>query len=200
MSTGIKPRQTAKRVITRRLGQPSIRNNQESGDRQFILSYVDLNGNMCQFPTTKDICKVVADTSGEGEVPNGLDLLQDHFFVLHFNEEDTVVGLDIVPSKKYSSNTVPLTLVGVDDVQIQYQLGGQVCRVLRRSTKISPEAVITAIKDIDKLLTSKKQLEVGMKAGSATIEDMLNGVITIKLPLRKSPDTAKSVAEQLSES
>ena len=162
----LKPRKTHRRIVTGRITSPESRKNAETGKRELLLSYVDDRSNHQHLVTTKDIFLYAAGDNEEGQLPDGLDRLMNHKFVLHLDTNEAVVGLDVIPARTYRSKVIPVSQIGVTTVRFEWMLDGAVCRVTSRPPSTSWEKLIAVIKELDALIAKGTAITASTKLGS----------------------------------
>lgn len=161
----LKPRPTAKRVLSTRITSPEYRINESTQKKELLLSYADDSANHRHNVTTSDLFCYAAGENNEGELPDGLDRLAHHKFVVHLDKNEKAVGLDIIPARMYRSKVVPVSQQNIDTVKMVWELGGKVCRVIQRPAKIRPEQIIEAIRQVDKLIADGKTVAARTRLG-----------------------------------
>lgn len=161
----VTPRPTDKRVIALRITAPETQIDPKSGKKIPLLSFIDSASYHKHYPTTKEIFLYAAGNREEGEVPDGLDRLLHHEFVVHLNKDSKVVGIDVIPSRLYRSGVKPTSQDGVTTLTIQYLLGGAVARVMKRpfNTRFAQSAAV--IKELDDMITRGDTIEVSTRVG-----------------------------------
>jgi hypothetical protein len=149
----LKKRNTHKRVISSRITAPETRLNEETGKREPLLSYGDERNNHCHNLTTKELFLFAAGENAEGELPDGLDRLMDHKFVVHLDKNDKAIGLDVLPNRVYRSKVIPKSQEGVDTVKMVWNLNGAVCTVIQRPAGVNAARLMRLVAALDKLAT-----------------------------------------------
>ena len=182
----LNPRLTKKRVIARRITAPETKTDPASGKKIALLSYIDAGSYQQHAPTTKDIFLYAAGTNEEGEVPDGLDRLLHHKYVVHLNGDGKAIGLDVIPARMYRSGVVPTKQVDVKTITIAFLLGGAVARVTNRPANVTFDQSFAAIKEIDKLIEAGKQLAPSMRLGGIgkIINVTSEGVVEVRLDVQ----------------
>lgn len=162
----IKSRATATRTIAKRITAPETRLDPNTGKNIVLLSYIDGSSYQQHNPTTKALFLYAAGTNEVGEVPDGLDRLQNHQFIVHTNDAGKAVGLDIIPNRLYRSGVVPKSQDGVTTMIVQYDLDGAVARVTQRPFNVRFEQSAAIILELDKLFASGKPVETSVRLGN----------------------------------
>lgn len=161
----IQPRNTDRRVIAKRITAPETRDDPSTGKKIAMLSYIDAGSYLQHNPTTKDLFLYAAGSNVEGEVPDGLDRLAHHRYVVHLNKDEKAIGLDVIPDRLYRSGVMPKKQEGVKTLVVQYLLGGAVARVTQRPFNVRFEQSSAVIQALDKLITAGKQITPTMRLG-----------------------------------
>jgi hypothetical protein len=200
----INARDTHTRVMAKRITAPETRVDRDTGKKILLLSYIDQHSNQRHDPTTKDLFLYAAGSNEEGEVADGLDrLLDGHFnFIIHKNQADKAIGIDVIPARMYRSGVIPVSQQDVKTLLLQYDLGGAVCRVLKRPFNTAPQQTAAVIREIDKIVADGKPLHTGMRLGSVgTVVNTTDN--TVEVRLRSAARTARgaehATAEQMAE-
>ena len=162
----VKPRATHTRTVVKRITAPETRPDPITGKRIAMLSFIDGGSYQQHCPTTKDLFLYAAGSSEVGEVPDGLDRLLHHQFIVHKNEKGKAVGLDIVPSRLYRSGVVPKSQEGVTTLVIQYDLDGAVARVIQRPFNIRFDHSAAILRELDRLITAGKPIATSVRLGN----------------------------------
>lgn len=187
----IKKRNTHSRVTSSRITSPETRKNAETGEPDLLLSYADARFNHCHNVTTKDIFLYAAGNNDEGDLPDGLDRLSHHKFVIHLDANDVAVGLDVIPSRIYRSGVIPASQKDVDTVKIAWLLGGAVCRVIQRPAGVSATQLIALIAEFDKLATAGSVIsETTNIGGLGKVVSAGSGLVEVKLRSNKRAGSA----------
>ena len=187
----IKKRNTHKRVTSSRITSPETRKNTKTGEPDLLLSYVDARFNHCNHVTTKDLFLYSAGNNDEGDLPDGLDRLQHHKFVIHLDSNDVAIGLDVIPSRIYRSGVIPASQKDIETVKLTWLLGGAVCRVIQRPAGVSATQLIGLIAELDKLATAGSVITETTTLGNhGKVVTAGNGVIEVKLRSAKRAGSA----------
>jgi hypothetical protein len=160
------PRPTATRVIARRITAPETRPDAASGKKVPLLSYIDAGSYQQHKDTTKALFLYAAGSNEEGEVPDGLDRLLHHKYVVHLDKAGKSIGLDVIPARLYRSGVMPLKQEGVKTLIIQFLVGGAVARVTQRPFNVRFEQSAAVIQELDKLISAGKQIAPSMRLGT----------------------------------
>ncbi len=179
----IAPRKTKTRLQSRRITSPEFRVNQETGKKELLLSFADERSNHQHKVTNKDLFLYAAGTNEEGELPDGLDRLTDHRFVVHVDENDKAIGLDIIPARLYRSKVIPVSQVDIKTVKIQWELNGAVCRVIQRPAGVRPDVLASVILELDKLATAGKEIQPRTKLGNIARISAIESEDTIEIKM-----------------
>jgi hypothetical protein len=161
----IAPRNTAKRSIAVRITAPETKVDPATGKKIPLLSYIDAGSYQQHKPTTKDLFLYAAGTNEEGEVPDGLDRLSHHKYVVHTDKDGKAIGLDVIPSRLYRSGVMPVKQEGVKTLIVQFLVNGAVARVTQRPFNVRFEQSHAVIQELDKLISAGKQITASMKLG-----------------------------------
>jgi preprotein translocase subunit YajC len=162
----INPRATHQRIIAKRITAPETLADPGTGKNIVLLSYIDSSSYQKHNPTTKGLFLYAAGTSEPGEVPDGLDRLQHHQFIVHLNAEDKAVGLDIVPNRLYRSGVIPKSQDGVTTLIVQYDLDGAVARVTQRPFNTRFEQSAAIIRELDQMIAKGQNIETSTRVGA----------------------------------
>jgi len=184
----ITSRKTVGRFEAVRITGPESRKDKD-GNTEPIFGFVDASGNHIRLPVKKDYADIFLYAAGEvteGFVPNGLDNLVDHRFMIHTDsknlEEASVVGLDIVDARLYRSNVIPVKFEGISTMKLAYLNGGKICRMLQRPFNTRSSTTFRIIAAIDKLLKEGKTInETTSLAGVGRVVSVSDNVIELKL-------------------
>jgi hypothetical protein len=187
----IKKRNTHKRVTSSRITSPQTRKNTETGEPELLLSYVDARFNHCSNVTTKDVFLYAAGNNDEGDLPDGLDRLQHHKFIIHLDANDVAVGLDVIPARIYRSGVIPASQKDIETVKLVWLLGGAVCRVIQRPAGVSSTQLIALVAEFDKLSQAGVVISETTKIGElGKVVVAGNGLVEVKLRNSKRSGTA----------
>ena len=179
-------RNTARRVVTGRITSPETRMNPETGKKELLLSYADAQHNHQHLPTTRDLFLFSAGSNEEGELPDGLDRLSHHKFVIHVSDNGVAIGLDVIPARVYRSKVVPNSQLGVETVKLTWMLDGAVCRVTQRPPGIQASRMIDLIRKCDDLIAQGKAITTTTKLGEVGRVVSISGdAVEIKLRAEK---------------
>ena len=162
----VNPRDTAQRVIAKRITAPETRLDTDTGKKIAMLSYIDAGSYQKHIPTTKDLFLYGAGTNEEGEVPDGLDRLMNHRFIIHQNKSGKAIGIDVIPNRLYRSGVTPTSQEGVKTLTIRYDLGGAVARVVQWPFNTRFEQSAAVIQELDKLISAGKAITASMRLGN----------------------------------
>lgn len=132
-----------------------------SGRRTPLLGFIDKAGNQTYLPTTPDIFMLAAGQNLEGELPDGLDRLKNHRFLVRVDDKSFVVGLDFTNIRQYSGRLIPESQ-DRQTLDIQMLCGGKVFKVVARPHKVRPEVAIALLNFLD---SHSGKLEVGTALG-----------------------------------
>lgn len=172
-------RNTKKRILTKRICSPEFK--REGEKVKFLLSYVDDQAYKRSLPTSKDLFAFAAGENEEGQLPDGLDRLYDHQFVIHTDENDKAIGLDIIPARNYRG-VVPVKASEFTTVRLEYQLGGAVCVVAHKPYKAKASMIVSLIEMVDKLISTGKPITLTTKLpGLGKIQVVEADALEIKL-------------------
>lgn len=172
-------RPTAKRILTKKICSPEY--TREGEKVKFLLSYVDEQDYRRTMSTSKDLFAFAAGENEEGQLPDGLDRLLDHQFVIHADENDKAIGLDIIPARLWRG-VVPVKGAEVSTVRLEYLLGGMVCVVAHKPYKVRAADIIKLIAAIDKLIITGKPVTLTTKLpGIGKVQVVESDAIEIKL-------------------
>lgn len=178
----VTPRATHSRIVVKRITAPETRPDHKSGKRIALLSFIDGGSYQQHCPTTKDLFLYAAGTNEMGEIPDGLDRLMHHQFIVHKNEKGKAIGLDIIPSRLYRSGVVPKSQDGVTTMVIQYDLGGAVARVIQRPFNIRFDHSAAILRELDRLISAGKPIATSVRLGNlARVVSTTENTVEIKL-------------------
>ncbi len=187
----IKKRNTHKRVTSSRITSPETRKNAKTGEPDLLLSYVDARFNHCNNVTTKELFLYSAGNNDEGDLPDGLDRLQHHKFIIHLDENDVAIGLDIIPSRIYRSGVIPASQKDVETVKLVWMINGAVCRVVQRPAGVSAAQLIGLIAELDKMALAGTVISETTTLGThGKVVAAGNGMIEVKLRSAKRAGSA----------
>lgn len=175
----VQKRNTKRRILTKRICSPEFI---KEGDKvKFLLSYVDDQAYRRSLPTSKDLFAYAAGDNTEGQLPEGLDRLYDHSFIIHVDEHEKAIGLDVIPSRSYRG-VVPVKGADIQTVRLEYLLGGSVCLVAHKPYKVRANVITNLIEMVDKLIASGKPITLTTKLpGIGKIQIVEADAIEIKL-------------------
>lgn len=178
------PRKSAKTLIAVRITAPEWRRNPDTGQRELLLGFIDENGNQQHRVTGKELYLHAAGENVEGQIPDGLDRLSNHKFIVHLDHEDQAVGLDIIPARVYRSGVIPASQKGVETVRLNWLLGGAVCQIAQqRPVGVKPDRLVALMRTMEKMAIAGTEIKLGAKiaelgvvaaVGLNTIEVKLN--------------------------
>lgn len=180
----VQKRNTSRRILTRKICSPEFK---REGDKvKFLLSYVDDQAYRRSFTTSKDLFAYAAGQNEEGQLPDGLDRLYDHQFVIHVDDSDKAIGIDVIPARNYRG-VVPVNNADVQTVRLEYLLGGSVCVVAHKPYKVKASLITKLIETIDKLITDDKDITLTTKLpGLGRVQVVEADAIEIKLSSGRS--------------
>jgi len=125
-----------------------------------VIAGITEAGNNARFACAPDLYLHYAGSGLTNRPVDGLDFRKDTTFVIYLQEregkEDLAVGLDIFPTVMYKGNTVPASVVGVDDLTLRYFADG-VVEVVKRPFNMRLDAMRRVVKG----LNSKTSVDVG---------------------------------------
>ena len=175
----VQKRPTKRRILTKRILSPEY---ERQGDKiRFLLSYVDEQAFRRSLPTSKELFSYAAGENEEGQLPDGLDRLYDHQFVIHVDNQDKAVGLDIIPARTFKG-VVPVKGADIQTVRLEYLLGGVVCVVAHKPYKVRPSVITDLLKEMDKLIAAGKPITLTTKLpGIGKIQVVESDAVEIKL-------------------
>lgn len=190
----ILPRDTAKRVIAKRITAPETQTDPKTQKKIPLLSFIDPASYQRHIPTTKDIFLYAAGSSStaEGEIPDGLDRLLHHEFIVHVNANEKAIGLDVIPSRLYRSGVKPVSQKDVKTLVVTYLLNGAVARVTQRPFNTRFEQSAAVIRALDDLIRAGKPITTTTRLGS------LGHVVSVQdnaVEVRLRPEEPKSNRE-----
>lgn len=182
----IKKRNTHSRVVASRITSPETRIDPSTGTRELLLSYVDARFNHCHNVAPRNIFLYAAGTNEEGDLPDGLDRLTHHKFVIHLDQQEQVVGLDVIPARVYRSGVIPASQKDVSTVKVLWLLKGSVCRVTHRPVGVTSTQLMALVRALDEHAISGKEITEGTKLsdGSSVTSVSLDSV-ELKLRVKK---------------
>jgi hypothetical protein len=187
----IKKRNTHKRVTSSRITSPETRKNLQTGEPDLLLSYADARFNHCHNVTTKELFLYAAGNNDEGDLPDGLDRLAHHKFVIHLDENDVAVGLDVIPARVYRSGVIPLSQKDVETVKLVWLLNGAVCRIIQRPAGVTATQLINLVAELDKLAHAGTVISETTKIGDhGKVVVAGNGMVEVKLRSAKRSGSA----------
>lgn len=187
----IKKRNTHKRVTSSRITSPETRKNPETGETDLLLSYVDERFNHRHHVTTKELFLFAAGTNDEGDLPDGLDRLSNHKFIIHLDQNSVVCGLDVIPARVYRSGVIPASQKDVTTVKLTWLLGGAVCRVIQRPAGVTAAQLTTLVVEFDKLSTSGVAIVEAMSIGGlGKVVSAGGGIVEVNLRSAKRAGSA----------
>lgn len=175
----VQKRNTKRRIITNRIGSPEFK---REGDKvRFLLSYVDDQAFCRTLTTTKELFAYAAGTNEEGQLPEGLDRLLYHQFIIHVDDQDKAIGIDVIPSKSYRG-VVPVKGADINTVRLEYLLGGAVCVVAHKPYKVRPSIIVSLLAQLDKQIAAGKAITLSTKLpGIGKIHSVESDAIEVKL-------------------
>ena len=175
----LQKRNTARRILTKRICSPEFK---REGDKiNFLLSYVDDQSFCRSLTTSKELFAYAAGENEEGQLPDGLDRLYDHQFVIHVDAAEKAIGLDIIPAKLFRG-VVPVKGADLTTVRVEYLLGGSVAVVAHKPYKTRSSVIVELLTELDKLITSGKAITLTTKLpGIGKIQTIEADAIEIKL-------------------
>lgn len=175
----VQKRNTSRRILTRKICSPEFK---REGDKvKFLLSYVDDQAYRRSLTTSKDLFAYAAGQNEEGQLPDGLDRLYDHQFVIHVDDSNKAIGIDIIPARNYRGVT-PVINADVQTVRLEYLLGGSVCVVAHKPYKAKVSLITKLIETIDKLITDDKDITLTTKLpGLGRVQVVEADAVEIKL-------------------
>lgn len=179
----VKPRPTHTRVVAQRITAPEVR-TREDGVKIALLSYIAAAFQR-HCPVTKEIFMYAAGSDAPGDLSTGLDRQLNHSYVIHKDENDKAVGLDIIPDRIYRSFAIPKSQDGVTTMIVRYDLGGAVAVVTQRpfNTEFSHSAAV--IKELDNIISAGKAVTVSMRVGKlGRVTAVTENSVEIKLNAR----------------
>ena len=162
----VKPRATHERVAAKRITAPETRLDKKTNKNIVLLSYIDAGSYQRHCPTTKELFLYSAGTNEVGEIPDGLDRLLHHQYIIHKDSRGKAIGLDIIPNRLYRSGVVPRSQSEVNTLIIQFDLDGAVARVTQRPFNIRFEHSSAIIRELDKLIASGKTITTSVRLGN----------------------------------
>lgn len=186
-------RNTVRRVVSSRITSPETRTNSDTGKKELLLSYADAQHNHKHHPTTKDLFLYSAGSNEEGELPDGLDRLSNHKFVIHLDANDNAIGIDIIPARVYRSQVIPKSQEGVDTVKLTWLLGGTVCRVTQRPAGVQASRLIELIRKLDDVVDKGQAITATTKFGDVGRVVSISGD-TVEVKLRAQKRTVQDAS------
>lgn len=169
---------------------PEFRKDPTTGKKIPLLCWADERSNHRRNDCGRELFRAAAGNNEVGERPDGMDRLTNHQFIVHLDEDNVAVGLDVIPSRQYGGRMVPTQLVGVTTLKLQYaEDGSGVVRVLTRPVNTKPEVIRKIIEALDAL--KGKSLKIGMQPianNAAKIVSLNDGVVEIKMSARRSSE------------
>lgn len=187
----LKQRNTKRRVVSVRITSPETRVNPRTLKRELLLSYVDGNSDHQHAVTTADLFVYAAGSNEEGELPDGLDRLQFHKFVIHLDEAGTAVGLDILPNRVYRSQVIPASQRDVSTVRLTWLLDGAVVRCTQRPAGVTGNELIALVREFDAMADRGEEVVVNGKIGTLGRVVSISGD-TVEIKLKASRPTANA--------
>lgn len=191
----ITPRKTTLRVASRRITSPEYRQNATTGKKDLLLSFADERSNHQHRVTNRALFLYAAGTNEEGELPDGLDRLTDHRFIVHVDEKEEAIGIDIIPARLYRSKVVPMSQVDIKTVKLRWELNGAVCRVIQRPSNVKPDVLAAIILELDKMATAGKEIQARTKIGNIARVSAIEGEDTIEIKLNATRGQGNPVYE-----
>lgn len=179
----VQPRATATRVIAKRITAPVVKPSENDSTKKILLlSYLDNQSRQQHDPTTKELFLYAAGNNEEGELPDGLDRLADHQFIVHKNDKGRAIGLDVIPARLYRSGVIPVSQIDVKTMKVRYDLGGAVARVIQRPFNTRAEQSQLVIMELDKLISAGKAIHSSMKLGNiGTVVNTTDDTVEVRL-------------------
>jgi len=180
----VQKRNTSRRILTRKICSPEFK---REGDKvKFLLSYVDDQAYRRSLSTSKDLFAYAAGQNEEGQLPDGLDRLYDHQFVIHVDDSDKAIGIDVIPARNYRG-VIPVKNADVQTVRLEYLLGGAVCIVAHKPYRAKASVISNLIEAIDKIIASGKALTLTTKLpGIGRVQSVEADAVEIKLSSGRS--------------
>lgn len=179
----LKPRKAKKTVSAIRITAPETIKDPTTNERTPLLGFVDTRGNQQHLATHRALFLYAAGDNLDGQIPDGLDRLSHHQFIVHVSESGEAVGLDVIPARVYRSNVIPVSQKDVTTVQVAWYAEGTVCRVVQRPPNVHPQLLTALLKGLEKMAIAGVKLMTGVKipdvgviagVGLGTIEVKLN--------------------------
>lgn len=187
----LKKRLTHTRILSSRITSPETRENATTGKTDLLLSYADARFNHCHNVATKGVFLYAAGTNEEGDVPDGLDRLSHHKFVIHLDKDEVAVGLDVVPARVYRSGVIPASQLNVETVKLTWLVDGAVCRVIQRPSGTTADQLLKLIEELDKLATAGTDVSETTKLGNlGKIVSVSGGIVEVKMATVKRASRA----------
>ena len=183
-------RNTHTTVIGVRITAPEFKKDPTSGKKIPLLCWGDESANHRRNECGRELFRASAGANEVGERPDGMDRLTNHHFVIHLDEQERAVGIDVIPARQYGGRVVPTTLVGVTTLKLQYaEDSSGVVRVLQRPVNTKPEDIRRIIAGLDAL--QGKPLKIGMRpleGNAAKIVSLNDGVVELKMSVRRNSE------------
>lgn len=201
----LKHRNTAKRVTSPRITSPESRVNPQTKKVELLLSYVDENADHQHAVTTKDLFLYAAGSNEEGELPDGLDRLPYHKFVIHMDAAGRAIGLDVLPNRVYRSQVIPASQRDVTTVRFEWLLGGDVVRCTQRPAGVAGNTLAELVRAFDEMAERGEEVAINSKVGKLgrvvsisgdTVEVKLAAGAAARVAANASPDPA-AIADQV---
>lgn len=188
----LKKRNTARRVTAESITSPET-DPGENGVRIPLLSYIDARGNQEKLRTSKDLFLFAAGDNSEGQLPEGLDRLRDHTYIIHVDADDKAIGLDIIPSRVYRAQVIPASQLNVKNVRVEWMLDGAVCRVTSRPPGIKSDRLTALVNALNKLVSDGKKIDSSTRLeGIGRVVLVEGDAVEVKLNSAKTAVAAPS--------
>lgn len=192
-----------KTIPAMRVSSPQLR-KETDGSRTPLCTYVDMAA-FPQAPVASDeVFKEIAGRNSEGDIPSGMDREMHCSFnlLIDDNQKDAqsgmgmVVGLDVVPDRRFLRNTFPSELQTVTAVTIEFSAGGAVWKVTKRPPKMRPEAINSLVKNL-RAIAAKQAAErdAALASAAAAAQPLAEGEVPTPVAAReKDPEGAELIA------
>lgn len=149
------------------------------GKREYLLGFVDRNGNQQHAVVSRDLYAYAAGRNVEGAKPDGLDMLTEHAYHVHVkpskvNSSMACVALDIIPTRMLRSEFTYVKQEGVEFVTIKILLGGKVlrCDPMARPSGLTKTTMLSMFAAIRKWLEEKELKEGDSIPGVGRVESI----------------------------
>lgn len=159
----LKPRKAEKTIAAIRITAPETRKDPTTNERIPLLGFIDTRGNQQHLATHRALFLYAAGDNLDGQIPDGLDRLSHHQFIVHVDKGGDAIGLDIIPARVYRSNVIPASQKDVTTVQVAWHAEGSVCRVMQRPPNTRPQQLTALLKGLEKLAIAGTKLVTGVK-------------------------------------